>query len=259
MQQIRQDDWKSLGAWAVTIATVLGHWVKAGKTGGNATDKARAQQEVDDAIETIRSLSGLPLPARLKSFPIGTKEETDSLTEMWKHCHQLILQAFKDPPSNTHKNALKRVLRKPIPEELDQEFLSWDAFLLGMGKMSLNMESTGGIYVLHSHLNHSCTPNIRVRHLDATQFSHISLVVHTHIQPGEELLVSYVDPNLDVLARRRELRAWGFGDCDCSRCVEEMNTVKEKEKETEQQSGENGEMKVDKAELEDELRGFLGI
>jgi hypothetical protein len=37
----------------------------------------------------------------------------------------------------------------------------------------------------------------------------------------EELVVTYVDPSLGVRERRSQLVAWGFGQCDCERCVKE--------------------------------------
>ena len=33
--------------------------------------------------------------------------------------------------------------------------------------------------------------------------------------------MTYVDPTLGVRERRSQLVAWGFGQCDCERCVEE--------------------------------------
>jgi hypothetical protein len=60
-------------------------------------------------------------------------------------------------------------------------------------------------------------------------------------------VISYVDPALDVKTRRRELREWGWGECMCQRCVEEA---------AKQSNGEEAKAAED---LEDELRGFLGV
>jgi SET domain len=84
------------------------------------------------------------------------------------------------------------------------------------------MEAHGGLYVLHSHLNHDCAPNISVRHLDQrTALSRITVLARRDIQVGEELLVTYVDPALRVRERRQALKAWDFGLCRCGKCVEE--------------------------------------
>lgn len=51
--------------------------------------------------------------------------------------------------------------------------------------------------------------------------SRISLVVKQDIEPGEELFVSYVNPDLSLKQRRDQLLEWGFGQCQCNRCMEE--------------------------------------
>ena len=105
----------------------------------------------------------------------------------------------------------------------------------------VDLEAHGGLYTLHSHLNHSCHPNIAVRHLDQrTALSRITMVAKREIGVGEELLVTYVNPSLGVRERRSQLEAWGFGECNCERCAEE-------EKET----------RVDP--LERELKAGLGV
>lgn len=85
-----------------------------------------------------------------------------------------------------------------------------------------DLEAHGGLYVLHSHLNHSCSPNVSVRHLEQrTALSRITLVARRDLSPGEELFITYVNPDLPLEQRRRQLLEWGFGDCLCSRCLEE--------------------------------------
>lgn len=106
------------------------------------------------------------------------------------------------------------------------------------------MEAHGGLYVLHSHMNHSCSPNVSVRHITTNNSQRITIIARRAIEPGEELLVSYVNPELDVRARRRELKEWNFGVCQCDRCVEEEKSAP---------------AETEKVELEDELRGFLGV
>jgi hypothetical protein len=75
-------------------------------------------------------------------------------------------------------------------------------------------------------LNHSCDPNVSVRHLDQrTALSRITVIAKRPIKKGEELLITYVNPKLGHRARVDELRGWGFGTCTCSRCVEEALMV----------------------------------
>jgi hypothetical protein len=108
----------------------------------------------------------------------------------------------------------------------------------------IDLEAHGGLYTLHSHLNHSCRPNISIRHLDRrTALSRITVVAKRDIAVGEELLVTYVDPSLGVGERRSQLGAWGFGECHCERCVEEEKLV-------------DSEATID---LERELKAGLGV
>ena len=109
---------------------------------------------------------------------------------------------------------------------------------------SADLEAHGGLYTLHSHLNHNCRPNVSVRHLDQrTSLSRIAIVAKRDIAVGEELLVTYVDPSLSVRRRRLQLGAWGFGECICGRCMEEEKEL--------------GEKDVD--DLERELKAGLGV
>jgi len=111
---------------------------------------------------------------------------------------------------------------------------------------TIDLEAHGGLYTLHSHLNHSCIPNISVRHLDQrTALSRITIIAKRDIAVGEELVITYVDPSLGVRSRRSQLGAWGFGQCDCERCVEEDKEEKE---------GEDGE-----DDLARELTAGLGV
>jgi hypothetical protein len=121
----------------------------------------------------------------------------------------------------------------------------------------IDLEAHGGLYTLHSHMNHSCSPNVSVRHLDQrTALSRITVIAKRDIAAGEELVVTYVDPSLGVRERRSQLVAWGFGQCDCERCVEE-----EREGKSSCEDEGDGEIKErsDMDDLESELKAGLGI
>ena len=113
-----------------------------------------------------------------------------------------------------------------------------------------DLEAHGGLYILHSHLNHSCSPNISVRHFDQrTCLSRITLVAIKDIEIGEELFITYVNPTAGLKTRREELLSWGFGFCMCERCVEE---------EIKGQTG-NMDTSVEMDDLEKELKASLGV
>jgi SET domain len=113
----------------------------------------------------------------------------------------------------------------------------------------IDLEAHGALYTLHSHLNHSCSPNVSVRHIDQRiALSRIRVIAKCDIAVGEELVVTYVNPDLGVRERRSQLSAWGFGQCNCERCIKE-----EKEGEGEVQK------RSDMDELERELKAGLGV
>lgn len=121
----------------------------------------------------------------------------------------------------------------------------------------IDLEAHGGLYTLHSHMNHSCSPNVSVRHIDRrTALSRITVIAKRDIAVGEEHVVTYVDPTLGVRERRSQLVAWGFGQCDCERCVEE-------EGREEKGGGGEGEGEIkersDMDDLERELKAGLGV
>ncbi|KAG6866311.1 hypothetical protein C0991_005778 [Blastosporella zonata] len=152
--------------------------------------------------------------------------------ESWKKAHAAVLQAFRSPKSPADQKSLAKILKKPISPVVEKALFEFDGFLRGLGKMSLNLEAHGGLYTLHSHLNHSCTPNVSVRHNDRrTALSRITVIAKRHVVAGEELFISYVNPELDVRRRRQELQAWGFGDCTCVRCLQEAKHIKPEENE----------------------------
>jgi len=168
----------------------------------------------------------------------------------WKKAHRLYVQAFDSPATPAEQKKLMRLVRRPLPEDVRRILFTYEGFLHGLGRMGLNLEGHGGLYTLHSHLNHDCDPNVSVRHFDQrSALSRISVIAKRDIEPGEELLVSYVDPSLGVKARREKLGAWNFGACRCKRCVEEERTGV-----TSQRSPDN-----DLEDLERELKAGLGV
>ncbi len=104
-------------------------------------------------------------------------------------------------------------------------------------------------------MNHVCAPNLSVRHLDQrSALSRITVVAKRDIAPGEELFITYVDPELPLEQRRRSLMEWGFGKCVCERCQKEERENKESGEPVE--GVKEGE---DKADLEAELKAGLGV
>lgn len=132
-----------------------------------------------------------------------------------------------------------------------------------------DIETHGGLYVLHSHLNHSCEPNVKAVHLEQkTALNRITIRAVNDIRAGDELFITYVDPNLSYKDRRRGVSAWGFGKCMCPKCVREEAADLEKQQQvgdgvTEDGDAGDNEKKESSGKdlqgLEEELREGLGL
>ncbi|KZT00270.1 SET domain-containing protein [Laetiporus sulphureus 93-53] len=194
----------------------------------------------------IQSLAKLGMEDRAKGEWMKGAEPD---RETWKKAFQLYVQGFQNPPTVPEQKKLARLLKKALPAEVVGELFNYDAFLLGLGCMSLNLEAHGGLYVFHSHLNHSCDPSISVRHLEQrTALARVSLIAKKDIEPGEELCITYVNPGLPLEQRRREIMEWGFGVCQCRRCTTEAEN---------HDSAPVGSASMN--DLESELKTSLGV
>ncbi|KAI0032124.1 hypothetical protein K488DRAFT_50580 [Vararia minispora EC-137] len=233
----RKNNWLGLHALAQCTARLL------------LDAQSDDQRLLEDDWKIVSSLAVLGMEERAKGIWFGGSEP-DRPT--WKKAHKLYLHAFDVPMTPAEQKKLARFVKKQLPPHIHQALFPYEEFLRGLGRMSLNLEGHGGLYTLHSHLNHDCDPNVSVRHFDQrTALSRITLVARRDIEPGEELMVTYVDPNMNVRGRRNKLGAWNFGTCKCKRCLEEEKTEK---------AGGQGSMKdKDMEDLEKELKAGLGV
>ncbi|KAK6540512.1 hypothetical protein TWF694_009303 [Orbilia ellipsospora] len=72
-----------------------------------------------------------------------------------------------------------------------------------------------GVFPASARINHSCSPNVFHRYSPTID----RLTVHAlrEIQPGEELVTSYIDICHPTAVRRQILKHWGFR-CRCAAC-----------------------------------------
>nr|XP_018266259.1 uncharacterized protein I303_00234 [Kwoniella dejecticola CBS 10117]OBR88417.1 hypothetical protein I303_00234 [Kwoniella dejecticola CBS 10117] len=171
--------------------------------------------------------------------------------EEWRLTHLLILRALNPSPMDEGYKPFQKFLNskrkskttQPLSNEEEERWFSFESFLELLGLIGLNQESSGGLYALHSHLNHSCEPNVQVRNLpkgwiaptpselpaelpppmtaQTRGTNRISMIVKKTIHPGDELTISYVDQRLSRDERRTKLREqYGFW-CACQRCIKE--------------------------------------
>ncbi|KAL1692392.1 hypothetical protein GGG16DRAFT_90018 [Schizophyllum commune] len=230
--------WMALHGYAQLVARIILAYQGDEETFKSELDIMRAFAEID--VET-----------RHRNTNPGMEPDK----ETWKAGYKHLLNTFVDPPTADGKKRLKKIIRKPLTPELEKELFDYDtAFLKGLGRMVLNFEKSGGLYVLHSHMNHSCVPNVSVRHFDRnTNWARITMVAKKDLAPGEELMISYVDPEAPYKARQAELEQWGF-KCVCPRCLEEAKTAKVA-------APAHGEVRdgIDLNDLEKELKAGLGV
>ncbi|THH33374.1 hypothetical protein EUX98_g864 [Antrodiella citrinella] len=203
--------------------------------------------------EVVKSLAQLGMEERHAQVSTG---EPDRAT--WKKAFQLYEQSFREPAQESEKKKLAKILKKPVPQEVVDELFNYDAFLRNLGRMSLNLEAHGGLYVLHSHINHACDPNTSIRHFDQrTALARITVVAKKDIELGEELFITYVNPEMRRSDRQRQLDEWGFGACRCARC----NTDTEEEAKL----AKEGKLPVETpiagadGDLVNELKAGLGV
>ncbi|CAE6398506.1 unnamed protein product [Rhizoctonia solani] len=292
-----KERWKAALTFTQCVVRILSAWQNQAR-GGSAKGKGANNPGDEiltskDAIwDTYRSFATLRNDRRW-SHTSENDLARSQLENTYKRLHAVLINAFYLAPidnqgeaspvpsttsaggipapsrSTAYTKQLKRLLRVPIPQAILDSLFSWDGLMEGLGKMNLNLESHGGLFPLHSHLNHACRPNVSIRHispdgsttsiLHSPNPSRITVIATSPIPAGDELVVSYVDPSLDLRARRRELRAWDFGVCECTRCLEEDKADPERVAIPDGKLNVGDDGRKDPVDLEDEIRNFLGV
>jgi hypothetical protein len=64
--------------------------------------------------------------------------EAEPDRETWKKAYELFTHAFREPVTEPDRKRLARILRKPTREEVVDEMFGYEAFLRGLGRMSLS-------------------------------------------------------------------------------------------------------------------------
>ena len=95
-----------------------------------------------------------------------------------------------------------------------------------------------GLFPLQATMNHSCEPNVTLVKEEGDEERDGRVVARTtrDVAAGEELCNTYVDVTLPVRRRRRELREYGF-ECDCARCVRELQALADKKASGDKKAG----------------------
>lgn len=245
--------WLSLAIVSKTLAKILlTHSNHAPISLYSSQNKNRIEDQPKASLEEMLShfdafatVSELERRARNPGWDV---ERSAFLTSM-KEAHSLLCIGM-DP--RIDRKGKKWPIWKDFPIEVAEKLFSWNNFILLLGRANINTEAQGGMYLIHSHLNHSCSPNVTVRHPPSRhgirQATKIAAIAKTKIKKGDELVITYQDPSLELSRRRMLLwREYMFGPCECQRCVEELNGLNEEQK----KEMENGSWKFDEMEKEE--------
>ncbi|CCH42549.1 lysine methyltransferase [Wickerhamomyces ciferrii] len=104
--------------------------------------------------------------------------------------------------------------------------ISYEEFLTNLGTYNIN-NIDGSLFLIQSHLNHNCDPNVRVK-FGEKKTDGIKVYAKRDIKANEELTTSYVNPSHSLNQRLRELRVnWGF-ICNCKKCKDDSKIIQRK-------------------------------
>lgn len=141
---------------------------------------------------------------------------------------------------------------KVFPKSYEDGEVDYKEFLMMLGSYNINnLDSC--VFRIHSHLNHTCVPNVDVVTSPNSRPDGIKVFAARDIKAGEELTTTYVNPSHTVLQRQRELRSnWGF-TCNCNKCKEDLKVQYRK-----QSTGGANENKDDIRKMLNEAKSEIG-
>ncbi|KAI8969725.1 hypothetical protein BDB01DRAFT_840088 [Pilobolus umbonatus] len=118
--------------------------------------------------------------------------------ELWSKARQLLKKAIKNPP--------------PSLNLFDEE-----TFLHYLGKFNINNQN-GGLYLVHSHINHNCYPNVSIDYPQPKSQYRLAVRAIRDIKKGEQLFETYVNPRWNKETRVTYLDKSYLFKCQCERC-----------------------------------------
>lgn len=104
---------------------------------------------------------GFLFPWWMLTFVVECRSAAEPDRATWKKAFQLFVQAFREPAQESEKKKLARVLKKPIPQEVLDELFEYDAFLRGLGRMSLSTSPSSPLH--HSPQSLTGAPRVLVQ------------------------------------------------------------------------------------------------
>ncbi|KAI8390334.1 hypothetical protein BD560DRAFT_380673 [Blakeslea trispora] len=124
--------------------------------------------------------------------------------ELWTKARDLLRAAYKVPPKRCK-------IAKPLPDDLlESLFEKEETFLNFLGKFNINNQN-GGMYLVHSHINHNCYPNVSIDYPQKNS-------QYKSLYKDEQLFETYVNPRWNKETRQTYLDKSYLFTCKCDRC-----------------------------------------
>ncbi|KAG1407820.1 hypothetical protein G6F60_001910 [Rhizopus arrhizus] len=140
--------------------------------------------------------------------------------ELWNKARDLLRAAYKQPPA-------KCKISQGLPEALKEKlFEDEETFLNFMGKFNINNQN-GGMYLVHSHINHNCYPNVSIDYPNPKSQYKIAVRAVRDIKQGEQLFETYVNPRWNKETRQTYLDKSYLFNCKCERCEKDLELTDE--------------------------------
>lgn len=253
MELIQAQKWQSLHCVSRSLARLLstltphnfaqssqGNRTSSSKNAGEEEDRHKVYGDFETVYGRLSSFATVSELERRSRNP-GWATEKASFESMLLQAHNAIRAAL-DP---YHEQRLAQRSSNPNFEpthvQIDllesvrarkgqlKDLFDYATFLKLLGRANINMEKFGGLYSVHSFLNHSCSPNIQIRHVPERGILASMKVAALALRPikqDEELVISYIDPSTG-LGRRQLLlyRDYCFGPCTCDKCKAELGEM----------------------------------
>lgn len=135
--------------------------------------------------------------------------------ELWNKARQLLSNAYKSPPK-------KCKITKPLTDHLIKKLFEEEEYFLNLlGKFNINNQN-GGMYLIHSHINHNCWPNVSIDYPQRHSQYKITVRAIRDIKKDEQLYETYVNPRWNKETRQTYLDKSYLFNCKCDRCENDL-------------------------------------
>ncbi|KAG0246423.1 hypothetical protein B0O80DRAFT_386698 [Mortierella sp. GBAus27b] len=141
----------------------------------------------------------------------------DQNQKIWETALGLLIKGCQYPLKVNGKNGIP-ALTKALPDHLNNSIFTMETYLKFVGRYNINNQD-GGLYLLHSSLNHACVPNAIIDHPGAGTNYGVSVRLARDIKRDEQLQITYCDPRWKRETRQQYLRTEYLFTCKCKRCT----------------------------------------